>query len=164
MVVGNLTAQSRTLRAATRVARELTGVAPGVIVDVIDLGAGLFRWGDAAVLDAVARVSASRVLVVASPTYKATYTGILKLFLDQVPAGGLDGVVAIPLMLGASPLHALAPELSLKPVLVELGALCPTRAAFLIDHDFDVVGAPAGWLSSAREGLELLNVVDVRPT
>ena len=55
-------------------------------------------------------------------SFKATYTGLLKLFLDQVPSNGLSGVVAVPLMLGAGPGHAMAPELLLKPVLVELGA------------------------------------------
>jgi FMN reductase len=37
-------------------------------------------------------------------------------------AGGtLEGIVAVPLMLGAGPGHALAPEVFLKPVLAELG-------------------------------------------
>ena len=41
------------------------------------------------------------LVVVASPTYKATYTGLLKLFLDRFAGGtGLRGV-AVPLMLGA---------------------------------------------------------------
>ena len=54
------------------------------------------------------------------PTYKATYTGLLKLFLDRFATDGLRGV-AVPLMLGAGPAHALAPELTLRPVLTEIG-------------------------------------------
>jgi FMN reductase len=92
--------------------------------------------------------------VVASPTYKATYTGLLKLFLDRFPGNGLDGVVAVPLMLGAGPAHALAPEVFLKPVLAELGALLPTRALYLLDSDFDEVSAYEPWLTAARPRID----------
>jgi FMN reductase len=87
--------------------------------------------------------------VVASPTFKATYTGLLKLFLDQIPTNGLSGVVAIPLMLGAGPGHALAPEVHLKPVLVELGATCPTRALYLLETEYNQPGALDVWLGAA---------------
>ena len=36
-------------------------------------------------------------------------------------------------MLGAGPTHALAPELSLRPVLFEIGASVPTRSLYLLD-------------------------------
>ena len=75
-------------------------------------------------------------MIFGSPTYKATYTGLLKLFLDQFPPDGLGGIVAIPLMLGAGPAHALAPELHLKPVLAELGAVCPTPGLYLNDKTY----------------------------
>jgi FMN reductase len=62
---------------------------------------------------------------------------LLKLFLDGfATAEGLAGVVAVPLMLGAGPAHALAPELLLKPVLVELGATCPTPGLYLSDATY----------------------------
>jgi FMN reductase len=136
-VVGNPKANSRTRAAAELVVERLTGAPPDRVVDVIDLGAGLLGWGDPAVEDAVAAVRAAEVAVVASPTYKATYTGLLKLFLDQfATAEGLAGVVAVPVMLGAGPAHALAPELLLKPVLVEVGATCPTPGLYLSDATY----------------------------
>jgi FMN reductase len=137
VVVGNPKPSSRTLAAARLVAERISGGPPAVVVDVVDLGPGLLGWGDPAVLAAIEAVQAADVVVVASPTYKASYTGLLKLFLDQVPADGLRGVVAVPLMLGAGPAHALAPEVFLKPVLVELGATCPTRALYLLDAGYD---------------------------
>ena len=46
-----------------------------------------------------------------------SYSGLLKLFLDQFATGeGLRDVVALPLMLGAAPFHAMAPELMLSEV------------------------------------------------
>jgi FMN reductase len=137
VVAGNPKPASRTLDAATRLARELTGQEPDVIVDVITLGAGLLGWGDAGVKAAVESVQSVDVAVFASPTFKASYTGVLKLFLDQfATAEGLAGVVAVPLMLGAGPAHAMAPDLLLKPVLVELGAAAPAPGLYLIDSTY----------------------------
>ena len=69
---------------------------------------------------AVGGVQSCSLIVVASPTYKATYTGLLKLFLDRIGSGALSGVTAVPLMLGGDMRHSLAPEVFLKPVLVDL--------------------------------------------
>ena len=60
-------------------------------------------------------------------------------------------MVAVPLMLGAGPGHALAPDLLLKPVLVELGATTPTKGLYLIDRAWDARAArPTGWSRPAR--------------
>ncbi|QNG18141.1 NAD(P)H-dependent oxidoreductase [Rhodococcus triatomae] len=137
VIAGNPKAGSRTLDASRLVAEALTGSAPDQIVDVIELGPGLLGWGDDAVAAAVETVSSSDLIVVASPTFKATYTGVLKLFLDQFGTGdGLAGVVAVPLMLGGGPAHALAPDLLLKPVLVELGATTPAPGLYLLDSTY----------------------------
>ncbi len=136
VVVGNPKAGSRTLDAAVRLATRLGGAAPDHVIDVVDLGPGLLGWGDERVAEAVEVVRASRLAVVASPTFKATYTGLLKLFLDQIPADGLSGVVAVPFMLGAGPAHAMAPEYLLKPVLVELGATCPAPGLYQMDSAY----------------------------
>lgn len=150
VVVGNPKPRSRTLEAAVHVATELAGEAPCAVVDVVDLGAGLLGWGDPAVGEAVGAVQGADAVVFASPTYKAAYTGLLKLFLDQIPSNGLAGIVAFPLMLGAGPGHQLAPELVLKPVLVELGAICPTRGLYLLDSAFTDPAALGPWLATAR--------------
>ena len=150
VVTGNPKPASRTLAAAVIVAEHLTGGPPDLVVDVVELGPGLLGWGDPAVAAAVESVQKSQLVVVASPTFKATYTGLLKLFLDQVPTAGLAGVVAVPVMLGAGPAHALAPELLLKPVLVEMGATCPTKGLYVIDTAYDDPAAIEPWLEAAR--------------
>jgi FMN reductase len=137
VVVGNPKPASRTRDAAALLAEALSGRAPDAVVDVVDLGPGLLGWGDPAVAEVVRTVATSQLVVVASPTYKASYTGLLKLFLDQFATDeGLAGVVAVPLMLGAGPAHALAPDLLLKPVLVELGATCATPGLYLSDATY----------------------------
>jgi FMN reductase len=146
VVVGNPKPNSRTRHAAELLAQRLTGAPPTAVIDVIDLGPGLLGWGDAAVADAVETVKGTDLLIVASPTFKATYTGLLKLFLDQFGAGELKGIVAVPLMLGAAPQHAMAPELLLKPVLVEIGCTCPTPGLYLLDSNYESSPQLTAWL------------------
>ena len=150
VVVGNPKPASRTLDAAVRVATALGGESPGVVIDIVSLGAGLLGFGDPAVAEAVDQVRSAPAVVVASPTYKASYTGVLKAFLDQFPGGSLSGVVAFPLMLGGAWGHSLAPEVVLKPVLVELGATCPVSGLYLLDSDYESPPELAAWLDRAR--------------
>jgi FMN reductase len=156
VVVGNPKPGSRTLASARHVARELTGTEPDLVVDLATVGPALLDWQDAEVSELVAEVGAAELVVVASPTYKAAYTGLLKLFLDRFAAGsGLRGV-AIPLMLGAGPAHALAPELTLRPLLTELGGIVPTRALYVLDAQHDQPRAYADWLAVARPAVSAL--------
>jgi FMN reductase len=151
VVVGNPKPMSRTRAAAELIARRLTGSGPDAVIDVVDLGAGLLGWGDPKVAQAKQTVLAADLLVVASPTFKATYTGLLKLFLDQFGQGELRQVTTFPVMLGGSLAHALAPELTLRPVLVEIGASCPAPGLFLLDSDYETAAALEAWLDVARK-------------
>jgi FMN reductase len=150
VVVGNPKPASRTLDAATRVARELGGREPDLVIDLATLGADLLDWSSADISALVDEVGKSDLVVVASPTYKGTYTGLLKLFLDRFAGGtGLTGL-AVPLLLGASPAHSLAPELTLRPVLTELGATVPGRGLYVIDKEYDDADAYRAWLDATR--------------
>ncbi|MET1062977.1 MAG: NAD(P)H-dependent oxidoreductase [Aeromicrobium sp.] len=150
VVVGNPKPASRTLAAATYLARELAGREPDLVVDLAALGPAVLDWSDPDVAGLVDQVGKAGLVVVASPTYKGTYTGLLKLFLDRFPGGtGLTGL-AVPLLLGGSPAHALAPELTLRPVLTEIGATVPGRGLFVIDKQHDDPAAYADWLAATR--------------
>ncbi|GAA2050381.1 NAD(P)H-dependent oxidoreductase [Catenulispora yoronensis] len=151
VVVGNPKPASRTYQAALHLAERLAGRAPDLTVDLAEYGAGLLDWSDAATAEAVAGVAALDLLVVASPTYKASYTGLLKVFLDRFQSDALAGVVVVPLMLGAGPGHAMAPEVFLKPVLAELGAVLPTRALYLLDSSYDDPAAYEPWLAASQD-------------
>jgi FMN reductase len=149
VVVGNPKPQSRTLASALHVARELAGE-PDLVVDLATLGPAILDWADAEVTDLVKHVGAADLVVFASPTYKAAYTGLLKLFLDRFAGGtGLSGL-AVPLMLGGSPAHSLAPELLLRPVLTEIGGTVPGRGLYVVDAQHDDPAAYADWLAATR--------------
>ena len=158
VVVGNPKPQSRTLAAATWLATELSGAEPDLVVDLAELGPALLDWADPQVGELVTQVGAADLVVVASPTYKGTYTGLLKLFLDRFAGGtGLSGV-AVPFMLGAGPAHALAPELTLRPVLTEIGGSVPVRGLYVVDSAFDDPAAYESWLAAARRHVRLPEV------
>ena len=112
VIVGNPKPDSRTLRAAQLVAQQLAHVPPVLVADLAKLGAELLGPDSEPVASLVRTLQEVDLLVVASPTYKGTFSGLLKLFLDQIAADALSAVVVIPLMLGAGPGHALAPEVS----------------------------------------------------
>jgi FMN reductase len=150
VIVGNPKPRSRTYRAAHVVAERLAGRPADVDIDLTDLGPALLDWSDPGVASLVAAVQASDLVVVASPTYKATYTGLLKLFLDRFGGGSLAGATAVPMMLGGHWRHALAADMLLKPVLVELGATCPTAGLFLLESEFADGPGLEGWLGLAR--------------
>jgi len=150
VIVGNPKAKSRTLEAGVLVAQKLTGAEPDLTLDLIEMGPALLEFGNAKVNEAIEAVRRCNVIVCASPTFKATYTGLLKLFLDQIPSDGLAGITAFPVMLGAGPAHLLAPALLLKPVLVELGAICPAVGLYLIDKSFAEDPRLDTWVARAK--------------
>lgn len=66
--------------------------------------------------------------VIATPVYKASYTGLLKSFLDHYAAGELGSVVAVPVVVAGRPAHTFVGEHYLRPLLTELGAVVATPA------------------------------------
>jgi len=83
--------------------------------------------------DAIAQVQRADLVIVATPIYKAAYSGLLKVFLDLLPPDGLRGKAVLPLATGGSIAHLLAVEYALKPVLHALGARHITDAVFAVD-------------------------------
>ncbi len=164
VVVGNPRPGSRTRRAAETVAiavgRLGSQAGRGVAVDTIELAelaSELFAPASGRVDAAMQMVTSAHVLVVASPTYKAAYTGLLKAFLDRFASTALAGVVGVPLMMGGAPIHALAVEAYLRPVLVEMGLTCPTRGLFIVESELDQLDATVdAWLAAHERVLAAL--------
>lgn len=144
VLVGNPRPRSRTRDVAEAVADrvvEATGAQRSATIDLCDYSASMFNWPDETMAELNARVADSDLVVVASPTYKAAYTGLLKAFLDRYPNNGLAGVTAIPVMTGTGAEHAMAVDTSLRPLLVELGASVPTAGLFFLMSQMDQMQA-----------------------
>jgi Predicted flavoprotein len=139
IVVGNPKPKSRTLKVAETLVEKL--LAPGSydleVIDLADHTAEIFAWPSDRMAALNARVAESDLAVFASPTYKASYTGLLKAFLDRYPANGLSGVTAIPVHTGGDLSHAMGPTVNLAPLLVELGAVVPGRGFYFVAGQMD---------------------------
>jgi FMN reductase len=154
VVVGNPKPASRTLNVATavadRLAAELSPDDEHLVVDLAEHAGDLFDWGAPRLTELTAQVASAGLIIAASPTYKATYTGMLKAFFDRYGSNGLAGSVAVPLMTGAAWIHALAVEVHLRPLLVELGAAVPSRGLYVTEPEFAELAGPVGrWAEAA---------------
>ena len=100
----------------------------GVAVErlqIRDLNAQALLLADAShptLARAVTQVARARAIVVATPVYKAAYSGVLKVFLDLLAQTAFKNKHVLPLATGGSPNHMLAVDYALRPVLQSLGA------------------------------------------
>jgi FMN reductase len=85
---------------------------------------------------ALQRVAEADAVLLATPIYKAAYSGLLKVFLDLLPQDGLRGKQVLPLATGGSLAHLLALDYGLRPVLHALGARQVLEAVFATDGQF----------------------------
>jgi FMN reductase len=140
VLVGNPQPASRTRAVAEEVARvlaERSGAEATPTIDLADVAGALFEFPNPEVDTLLARVASADLLIVASPTYKAAYTGLLKGFLDRYGTRGLSAVTAVPIFTIGSPAHTLAVDVTLRPLLVELGASVPTSSLAFPTAAFD---------------------------
>jgi FMN reductase len=72
-------------------------------------------------------------VIIATPVYKAAYTGVLKAYLDLLPQNGLAGKIVLPIVTGGTIAHLLAIDYALKPVLSALGARHILAGLFVLD-------------------------------
>lgn len=100
---------------------------------------------------ALAVVVEADAYIVASPIYRASYTGALKNFFDLIPndPGGSDplrGKVVGLLATGGSDHHYLTLEHQLRPLFGFFGAYTTARVVYATARDFDVQKQPQGRL------------------
>ena len=149
VVSGNPRPGSRTSVLAGAVGAALGGAT--AVVEVGELGPGLLTPGDAATAAAVTTIREADVLVVATPTYKGSYTGVLKVLLDQLPAGALAGKRAVPVVTAGVAPQAEAAAALLAQLLGELGAeVAP--ALPVVEADLPESAVIAGKYAAAHGG------------
>ena len=140
---GNITRPSRTFAFVDHVVRDIaraTGLA-GRTYDIEDLGPSLLQARRASDLDAqakdiVERITGSDVLVVGSPTYKGSYTGLFKHVFDLIEPAALRGKPVVLTATGGGDRHALIAEHSLRPLFGFFEALALPTAIYASDRDF----------------------------
>lgn len=141
-IAGSPTAPSRTsalmVYAADHFAR--AGLR-ALVLNVRDLDAEELlhgRYDGSSVRAAAAQVSAARAIVLATPVYKASYTGTLKTLLDLLPGDAFAGKVVLPVAIGGSAAHSLMIDYALRPLCAALGVYHALPGLYLVDKSLDV--------------------------
>jgi FMN reductase len=83
-------------------------------------------------------VAEARGLIVATPVYKAAYTGALKTLLDILPSQALRNKTVLPIATGGSAVHLLVLDYALKPVLGALGASDILQGVYVTDSQLQL--------------------------
>jgi FMN reductase len=157
-ILGSVTPPGRMLTAMNHA---LHGAAiPGVEAELINLadcrvafadGRPPEQYGDDTA-SIVARVRAADAVILASPVYRASFTGALKNVLDHLPVDALAGKPVGIVAMGATPHHFLGVDWHLREVLTWFGAIVAPTSVYLVSADF-VEGQPS---DNAKRELESL--------
>lgn len=100
------------------------------------------NFGSPAILEANALVEQADAVIIASPVYKASFTGVLKAYIDLLPQKGLTGKIIAPLFIGGTIAHLLSIDYSLKPVLASMGAKHYVSGVYAVDSQINRTQAP----------------------
>ncbi|MGN7358698.1 NADPH-dependent FMN reductase [Paenibacillus sp. SAF-054] len=91
-------------------------------------------FGSPAIIGALEAVEQADAIIIASPVFKAAYSGALKTILDLIPQKGLRDKIVFPLFIGGSIAHLLSVDYALKPVVAALGGTHILGGVFAVDH------------------------------
>jgi FMN reductase len=115
-------------------------------IQVRDLNAEELLWGrydGPSVRDGIAKVQAARAVIIATPVYKAAYSGVLKAFLDLLPQDSLADKIILPIATGGSVAHLLSIDYALKPLFFALGAQHILKGIYIQDAQWQLInGVP----------------------
>src|SRR3984885_14284218 len=89
---------------------------------------------------ALSLVESAAGIVIATPIFKAAYSGLLKCMLDILPQFALAGKALLPIATGGSVAHVLALDYGLRPVLQSMGARHIVQSHFIPEKDITVQG------------------------
>jgi FMN reductase len=82
------------------------------------------------------RVESADLLLVGTPVYRASYTGVLKHLFDLVQRPALAGKAAVLVASGGSALHSLVIEHQLRPLLGFFGVHTAPTGVYASDADY----------------------------
>jgi FMN reductase len=113
----------------------------------------------------ICSVETADALIVATPVYRASYTGALKHLFDLVDYQALVGKPVILAATGSSNLHGLVTEHQLRPLLSFFGALTVPTAIYASEADFAdyTLTSPTVFERIDRAADEIARLITVPP-
>lgn len=123
------------------------------MIDVAELPAeALVARASAPEMDAaLAAVGEAQIVVAASPTYRALYTGVMKSFFDLMTHGYLANKICVPIHTAGSAQHFLTIEYGMRPLFTSLDGV-PIAGVYATDDQF-VDGQPIYKLTARIEAV-----------
>ena len=114
------------------------------VVDTLHLGDHRISFADGRPLSGydddtqavVERVVAADMYLIATPVFRASFTGALKNLLDHVPVEGLQGKACGLIGMGATDHHYLSIDAQLRPVMAWFGAHVAPGMVYLQSRHF----------------------------
>ncbi|MCF1709752.1 FMN reductase [Tabrizicola sp. J26] len=130
--------------------------AVGTVLDLTDFGPGLGAARQPGDLDPNGRAAldtllAADALIVASPVYKGSYTGLFKHLIDLIDPQAFQGKPVLLAATGGGDRHALVIEHQLRPLFGFFEARTLPTGVYAADRDF-VAGQPASDTLHTRLG------------
>lgn len=108
--------------------------------DLVDIFPELGTASHADIPEKIARVISAmqqaRALIVGTPVYKGSYTGLFKHFFDLVEPDALAGLPVVITATGGGDRHALMVEHQLRPLFAFFTAQCAATAVYASTKDF----------------------------
>lgn len=103
----------------------------------------------------IEKVAEADALVVVSPTFSASISGLVKSFFDILETGTLTGKPVLMAATGGTERHSLMIDFAMRPLLSYLGALPVRTGVFAATSDFGgpQAGALAGRVREAADEL-----------
>lgn len=95
---------------------------------------------DQALASLLQDIEVAHGVVVATPVFKASMSGMLKCVLDIMPQFAFTGKVVLPLATGGSASHVLALDYGIRPVLQSMGSRHVVQSLFVSEADMVVDG------------------------
>ena len=143
-ILGSVTPPGRLYRALAMALETARQQDRSVETDLIDLAEYRIGFADGRPLSeleddtpgVVKRVQDASALIIASPVYRASFTGVLKNLLDLLPVESLQAKPCGILAMGASQHHYLGVDWQLRAVLAWFGALVAPTSTYLTSADF----------------------------
>ena len=145
VVLGSATKPGRLHRAIGEGLGRLVSSNGAIQTELFDLGALRVAPADGRPPDAlgddtaaiIEAITAADAVVLATPVYRGSMTGVLKNLLDHVPIEALEGKATAIVAMGASHHHFLGAERHLRDVLAFYGALVAPVGLYLSSADFE---------------------------
>jgi FMN reductase len=134
------------------------------LIDLCELPAEdlLGRAKSASIIDALTSVADARIVIIGTPVYRASYSGMLKVFFDLFSMEALEGKIAIPIATAGGPAHQLVIDHALRPLLASVGAQVVPTGIYATDAQFGADGPQGAVLQRVDRAVgEALAIADL---